>query len=204
MQHTTLHRLVGIALLGAIAYILMLLEFPILPVAPWMKIDFSDIPILIGLFLFGVGGAFVITIIKLLLHSAMMGFAIYDLIGSFASFLGTAVLILAFALVLRYYRGNPKWRMPVAIVVATIGLVVIESLANLTFVLPFYLQVMGMKLSMSLNTVVLVAVIPFNLIKGLLVGNVFWLVYQRLAKWLGNHNQLRTCLESFQEYSQEG
>ncbi|KZU84900.1 Gx transporter family protein [Lactiplantibacillus plantarum] len=190
MQHTTLHRLVGIALLGAIAYILMLLEFPILPVAPWMKIDFSDIPILIGLFLFGVGGAFVITIIKLLLHSAMMGFAIYDLIGSFASFLGKAVLILAFALVLRYYRGNPKWRMPVAIVVATIGLVVIESLANLTFVLPFYLQVMGMKLSMSLNTVVLVAVIPFNLIKGLLVGNVFWLVYQRLAKWLGNHNQL--------------
>ncbi|ALG24882.1 ECF transporter S component [Lactiplantibacillus plantarum] len=190
MQHTTLHRLVGIALLGAIAYILMLLEFPILPVAPWMKIDFSDIPILIGLFLFGVGGAFVITIIKLLLHSAMMGFAIYDLIVSFASFLGTAVLILAFALVLRYYRGNPKWRMPVAIVVATIGLVVIESLANLTFVLPFYLQVMGMKLSMSLNTVVLVAVIPFNLIKGLLVGNVFWLVYQRLAKWLGNHNQL--------------
>ncbi|KZU85574.1 ECF transporter S component [Lactiplantibacillus plantarum] len=190
MQHTTLHRLVGIALLGAIAYILMLLEFPILPVAPWMKIDFSDIPILIGLFLFGVGGAFVITIIKLLLHSAMMGFAIYDLIGSFAIFLGTAVLILAFALVLRYYRGNPKWRMPVAIVVATIGLVVIESLANLTFVLPFYLQVMGMKLSMSLNTVVLVAVIPFNLIKGLLVGNVFWLVYQRLAKWLGNHNQL--------------
>ncbi|TLQ26960.1 ECF transporter S component [Lactiplantibacillus plantarum] len=190
MQHTTLHRLVGIALLGAIAYILMLLEFPILPVAPWMKIDFSDIPILIGLFLFGVGGAFVITIIKLLLHSAMMGFAIYDLIGSFASFLGTAVLILVFALVLRYYRGNPKWRMPVAIVVATIGLVVIESLANLTFVLPFYLQVMGMKLSMSLNTVVLVAVIPFNLIKGLLVGNVFWLVYQRLAKWLGNHNQL--------------
>ncbi|KRU20373.1 hypothetical protein ASU25_05535 [Lactiplantibacillus plantarum] len=189
MQHTTLHRLVGIALLGAIAYILMLLEFPILPVAPWMKIDFSDIPILIGLFLFGVGGAFVITIIKLLLHSAMMGFAIYDLIGSFASFLGTAVLILAFALVLRYYRGNPKLRMPVAIVVATIGLVVIESLANLTFVLPFYLQVMGMKLSMSLNTVVLVAVIPFNLIKGLLVGNVFWLVYQRLAKWLGNHNQ---------------
>ncbi|WP_372486864.1 ECF transporter S component [Lactiplantibacillus plantarum] len=190
MQHTTLHRLVGIALLGAIAYILMLLEFLILPVAPWMKIDFSDIPILIGLFLFGVGGAFVITIIKLLLHSAMMGFAIYDLIGSFASFLGTAVLILAFALVLRYYRGNPKLRMPVAIVVATIGLVVIESLANLTFVLPFYLQVMGMKLSMSLNTVVLVAVIPFNLIKGLLVGNVFWLVYQRLAKWLGNHNQL--------------
>jgi len=190
MQHTTLHRLVGIALLGACAYILMLLEFPILPVAPWMKIDFSDIPILIGLFLFGMGGAFVITLIKLVLHSAMLGFAVYDLIGSLASFMGSAVLIIVFALILRYYHGNPKWRMPLAIGLATLGLVVVESLANVTFVLPFYLQVMGMKLCMSMNTLVLIGVIPFNLIKGLLVGGVFWLVYQRLAKWLGDHNQL--------------
>ena len=190
MQQTTLRRLVGIALLGACAYILMLLEFPIIPIAAWMKIDFSDIPILIGLFLYGMGGAFAITLVKLFLHSATMGFALPDLIGSLASFLGSAVLILAFALVLRYYRGNEKWRMPLAIVLATVGLVIVESLANLTFVLPFYMQVMGMKLSMSLNTLVLIAVVPFNLIKGLLVGGVFWLVYHRLAKWLGSRNQL--------------
>ncbi|MFC6295980.1 ECF transporter S component [Lactiplantibacillus daoliensis] len=190
MQQTTLRRLVGIALLGACAYILMLLEFPIIPIAAWMKIDFSDIPILIGLFLYGMGGAFAITLVKLFLHSATMGFALPDLIGSLASFLGSAVLILAFALVLRYYRGNEKWRMPLAIVLATVGLVIVESLANLTFVLPFYMQVMGMKLSVSLNTLVLIAVVPFNLIKGLLVGGVFWLVYHRLAKWLGSRNQL--------------
>jgi len=190
MQQTTLRRLVGIALLGACAYILMLLEFPIIPIAAWMKIDFSDIPILIGLFLYGMGGAFAITLVKLFLHSATMGFALPDLIGSLASFLGSAVLILAFALVLRYYRGNEKWRMPLAIVLATVGLVIVESLANLTFVLPFYMQVMGMKLNVSLNTLVLIAVVPFNLIKGLLVGGVFWLVYHRLAKWLGSRNQL--------------
>lgn len=192
MQQTTLRRLVGIALLGACAYILMLLEFPIIPIAAWMKIDFSDIPILIGLFLYGMGGAFAITLVKLFLHSATMGFAIPDLIGSLASFLGSAVLIIAFALVLRYFHGNEKWRMPLAIILATIGLVIVESLANLTFVLPFYMQVMGMKLSVSLNTLVLIAVVPFNLIKGLLVGGVFWLVYHRLAKWLGSRNQLMT------------
>ncbi|MFC6181941.1 ECF transporter S component [Lactiplantibacillus daowaiensis] len=190
MQQTTLRRLVGIALLGACAYVLMLLEFPIIPIASWMKIDFSDIPILIGLFLFGMGGAFTITILKLVLYLAMRGFALPDLIGSLASFMGSAVLILAFGLVLRYYHGNEKWRMPIAIGIATIGLAVIESLANLTFVLPFYMQVMGMKLGFSLNYLVLVAVVPFNLIKGLLVGNVFWLVYNRLAKWLSKQNQL--------------
>jgi len=190
MQQTTLRRLVGIALLGACAYIVMLLEFPIIPIASWMKIDFSDIPILIGLFLYGMGGAFAITLVKLVLHSATMGFAVPDLIGSLASFLGSAILIIAFALVLRYYHGDQKWRMPIAIALATVGLVVIESLANLTFVLPFYMQVMGLKLSVSLNSLILIAVVPFNLIKGVLVGNVFWLVYNRLAKWLGNQNQL--------------
>ncbi|AVK63088.1 ECF transporter S component [Lactobacillus sp. CBA3606] len=190
MQQTTLRRLVGIALLGACAYIVMLLEFPIIPMASWMKIDFSDIPILIGLFLYGMGGAFAITLVKLVLHSATMGFALPDLIGSLASFMGSAVLIIVFALVLRYYRGNPKWRMPLAIGLATIGLIIVESLANLTFVLPFYMQVMGLKLNVSLNTMILVAVVPFNLIKGVLVGNVFWLVYHRLAKWLSKQNQL--------------
>ncbi|WP_318766079.1 ECF transporter S component [Lactiplantibacillus carotarum] len=195
MQQTTLRRLVGIALLGACAYILMLLEFPILPMASWMKIDFSDIPILIGLLLYGVGGAFTITIIKLVIHSAMMGFAVYDLIGSLASFLGSASLIIVFAVIMRYYKGNPKWRMPIAIGLATIALTVVESLANLTFVLPFYLQVMGFNLSLSLNKFVLFVVVPFNLIKGLLVGNVFWLVYQRLGKWLGDHNQLASRIQ---------
>ncbi|AVK60439.1 ECF transporter S component [Lactobacillus sp. CBA3605] len=190
MQQTTLRRLVGIALLGACAYIVMLLEFPIIPMASWMKIDFSDIPILIGLFLYGMGGAFAITLVKLVLHSATMGFALPDLIGSLSSFMGSAVLIIVFALVLRYYRGNPKWRMPLAIALSTIGLIVVESLANLTFVLPFYMQVMGLKLNVSLNTMILVAVVPFNLIKGVLVGNVFWLVYHRLAKWLSKQNQL--------------
>jgi len=142
--------------------------------------------------LYGMGGAFAITLVKLFLHSATMGFAIPDLIGSLASFLGSAVLIIAFALVLRYFHGNEKWRMPLAIILATVGLVIVESLANLTFVLPFYMQVMGMKLSVSLNTLVLIAVVPFNLIKGLLVGGVFWLVYHRLAKWLGSRNQLMT------------
>ena len=190
MEQTTLRRLVGIALLGACAYVLMLLEFPILPAATWMKIDFSDIPILIGLLLYGVGGAFTITVLKLVIHSATMGFAIYDLIGSLASFLGSASLIIVFAVVLRYYKGNPKYRLPLAIGIATIVLTVVESTANLTFVLPFYLQVMGFNLQLSLSKFVLFVVVPFNLIKGVLVGTVFGLVYQRLAKWLGNHNQL--------------
>ena len=40
--------MVSVAMLSSIAYILMLLNFPIPPFPSFLKIDFSDIPALIG------------------------------------------------------------------------------------------------------------------------------------------------------------
>ena len=47
------HRTVGMALLGAIAFMLMFVEFPLIPIAPFLKIDFSDVPVLLGLVIYG-------------------------------------------------------------------------------------------------------------------------------------------------------
>ena len=41
-QH--LQALVATAMLSAVALVLMLLEFPLLPAAPYLKMDFSDVP----------------------------------------------------------------------------------------------------------------------------------------------------------------
>ena len=52
-QASKTRRLVQIAVLGAIAAVLMLFEFP-LPVAPpFYKFDFSEVPIMIGGFAMG-------------------------------------------------------------------------------------------------------------------------------------------------------
>ena len=53
VSHQRIQRMVGIACLGALAFILMMFEFPIIPVASYLKIDFSDIPVLLGGYLYG-------------------------------------------------------------------------------------------------------------------------------------------------------
>ena len=44
-----LMMLVATAMLSAVALVLFLLEFPLLPMVPFMKMDFSDIPAVFGL-----------------------------------------------------------------------------------------------------------------------------------------------------------
>ena len=44
--------LVATAMLSAVALVLMLLEFPLLPAAPYLKMDFSDIPAVLAGVLF--------------------------------------------------------------------------------------------------------------------------------------------------------
>ena len=51
-SHQKIHQMVGVSCLSALAFILMMFEFPILPVAPYLKMDFSDLPVLIGGFIY--------------------------------------------------------------------------------------------------------------------------------------------------------
>ena len=50
-------RLVEMSILAGCSYVLMFLSVPIIPIVPYMKLDLSDMPILIGTGIFGpVGG----------------------------------------------------------------------------------------------------------------------------------------------------
>ncbi len=47
------NRFIKLSLLSAIAVILMYIDFPVIPIFPWLKIDLSDVPALMGAFAFG-------------------------------------------------------------------------------------------------------------------------------------------------------
>ncbi len=47
------NKCIKISLLGAISVILMYFDFPVIPIFPWLKIDLSDVPALMGAFAFG-------------------------------------------------------------------------------------------------------------------------------------------------------
>lgn len=188
MKVTSMRKTVGVALLGAIAFLLMFVEFPIIPIAPFLKIDFSDVPVLIGLLVYGPIGATAITALKCVIHALAYGMSIPELIGVFSSFIASMTLIWPFWFVFKQHQWSLKRRYLVGSVAATVTLTVVLSLLDWLVVLPLYMSVLGMKLTISLPSLVMMGVVPFNLIKGILISLVFSIIGSRLTHWISKQN----------------
>ena len=81
------------ALLGAMAYLLMYIAIPIIPIVPYMTLDFSGIPILLAFLIFGRKDGYVALLIKELLHLILAGMAISNLIGVLADAIALMIFI---------------------------------------------------------------------------------------------------------------
>ncbi len=46
-------KMVSVSMFAAMGLVMQFVAFPILPVFPFLKIDFSDIPVLLSMFLYG-------------------------------------------------------------------------------------------------------------------------------------------------------
>ncbi|AMB92061.1 ECF transporter S component [Aerococcus christensenii] len=175
---TSTRQLVVIAIMGAIAFALMLLSFPIFPATPFLKLDFSDIPVLFTCFLYGplagAGTAFVRGTLHYIQTGGHGGYPIGDL----AAFLATLSYMLPVYYLLRktgvslhvekdafkYY-----FRMAFAFILGIICLTVVLTFLNYYVITPFYMAVMHFKIP-NMQDYILYAIIPFNLVKGLVIS----------------------------------
>lgn len=187
VSHQRIQRMVGVSCLGALAFILMLFEFPVIPVASYLKIDFSDIPVLLGGYIYGPFAGVMIAVIKCLLHAMVNGFSVGDLIGVSSDFISSLALLIPFCLVWRHQDWSFKRQMMVAIPLSTVVLTVVMSLLNLWVLTPLYMAVWHWQSTMPVAQLVAVGVLPFNIIKGLLVTVVFALIAGHLRQWLQRH-----------------
>ena len=74
MKKNTTHNLTVAAMLSAVAFILMFIEFPLPMLIPsFVKMDFSDLPALLGAFALGPVYGVVISFMKNLLHIIIKG-----------------------------------------------------------------------------------------------------------------------------------
>ena len=62
------HRLAIVACLGALSFILMLFEFPVIPVVPYLKVDFSNVIVLIATLIDGPLTGLAVAVVKAVLH----------------------------------------------------------------------------------------------------------------------------------------
>ncbi|EOT42492.1 ECF transporter S component [Enterococcus columbae] len=187
MQSSKVQQLVGIAVLGAMGLILQYLAFPIFPALGFLKIDFSDIPVLIGMFLFGPFAGIATAFIRSFLHLLTTGIADpANLVGDVASFLASMV----FSLPIYYFfkeKLNRKNQL-LGIGLGILSLTIFMSVANYLVITPLYLKFYGLNadqlLGMTLAKYIAIGIIPFNLIKGVLVSGVFVVLHAKLLPWL--------------------
>ena len=191
MAQTKTKRLVGIAAMAAIAFIISRFDFPIFPTVPFLKIDFSDIPIFFGMYVFGpVAGVFIAFIRSLLGYVVTGGEAGFP-VGAIASFVASVSLTLP----LYYFTVNKKLNLKTKLLaglVASLVLAFMLTLSNYFFVLPAYLTVMGFditELTGSVANYIIYFLVPFNLIKGALVSSLVYIVYERMATWLNKQRK---------------
>ena len=187
---TNVKRLTQIGMLSAIAVVLMLFEFA-LPFAPsFYELDFSEVPVLVGCFAMGPSAGVAIELVKVLLNLLING-SLTAGVGEFANFaIGCAFCVPA-GLIYRSKRTKKGaiWGMASG----TLFMTVAGGFINAYIMLPTYAKAfgwpledlvsMGTKINPAiddLTTFILYAVVPFNLLKGILVSFVVALIYKKI------------------------
>lgn len=167
------NRLIKISLLSALALLLMYLDFPIIPAFPWLKIDLSDVPALLGAFGFGPLVGVVIELIKNILYFFTKG---SSFAGVLANFLFGAALVLPAGIIYRIKKS--KVGAVVGMIIGTIVMEIAGIFGNVYILLPLY----GMHMNAEqLMKYVLTGIVPFNIIKALLVNILTYFIYKRVS-----------------------
>ena len=133
-------KMIKISLLSALALILMYIDFPVIPLFPWLKIDLSDVPALIGAFGFGPLAGVLIELLKNILIVLIKGTQT-GLVGETANFLVGVALILPASLI--YHKKKSKKKAILGMILGGVCMEIVGIIANVYFLLPAY----GMQMS---------------------------------------------------------
>ncbi len=169
--------MVKIGMLAGLGTALMLIDFP-LPIFPsFLKFDLSDAPAVIGAFAMGPAAGVMIELVKNIIKAfgTKTGF-----VGEVANFLVGVAYVLPLSLV--YEKWPNKKGVLWGSVIATFSGAIIAGILNYTILIQTFSRVLGLPIEgfveaaakinsavVDLRTLVLFAVVPFNLVKGVVV-----------------------------------
>ncbi len=186
-MNTRIRKLTGTAMLSAIAFVLMFIEFPIPLLMPeFIKMDFSDLPGLIGSFAYGPVAGIAVCLIKNLIH-------LMDThtggVGELSNFLLGAVFTGCAGVIYRKIHTKKGALIGSAVGCAAMGLA--SLVTNYYIVYPLYSKLMPMETIIAAYQIILKSAdtlwkcllifnLPFTIIKGLCSVFIAMLIYKPL------------------------
>ena len=178
-------KLVMAALLGALAAILMVLDFNVPFVPMFIKFDFSDFPVLIGGFVFGPLTGVLIALNLLFKPTTTM------FVGEASNFL-LSVCYMGVAC-LYYRKHRTKKGAVIGMVLATVATSLFAIASNLLVMFPMYAKLFGMSteaiigmfskinpLVKDMTTMVIASLVPFNLFKYGVISLITFISYKKI------------------------
>lgn len=190
-NRSKLRTMVQIAMLSAVSTVLMMFEFPIPFLAPpFIKMDFSEIPVLVGTFAMGPLAGVVIELLKNILHFVTYGTTTGG-IGELSNFfIGCAFAVPAGIF---YRKRKTRKNAVLGMATGTLLMVIMGCLSNAFVMFPLYSVVMGIPMDSfiamgtaihpaidNMVTFVVLCMVPFNLVKGIIISMITLLLYKRL------------------------
>jgi riboflavin transporter FmnP len=178
------------ALLATLSAVLMFMDFA-LPIFPsFLKMDFSEIPGLLATIAIGPYSGIMVELVKNLInlpHTYSGG------IGELASFtIGSALVIPAGVL---YRRSDSRAGAALALLAGVTTMTVTAAFANYYVLIPLYDKFMPIETILAMYSevnpyvdtvpkLILTGIVPFNIMKGVVISTVSFALYKRLRRVL--------------------
>ena len=177
---TSTRKIAHIAILSTLSFLLMYLQFPLIPSASFLQFDFSVLPVLVGLVMFDLKSALGILILRTLLKLLLNNGGISTIIGLPMNVVALGVFVVALAILWNQKPSLKNYLL--ASVVGTLGLTVAMFVLNYVYAVPLYAKFANFDISaiLGLGNYLFAMVIPFNLIEGIIFSVTFFILYSCL------------------------
>ena len=191
-QRKRVKRLTTAAMMGAIAFVLLSVNFPIPVLSPFAEIDMAALPELIGGFVLGPIGALEIIVVKVVLKTLIVGTeSMYT--GELQNFLLSVAFVLP--AVIYYRKDHTKRGAIIGLIIGSLCKVVVGIFTNLYIIFPFYISLYGMDWQgivdicskanpwiKDVPTMVAFSIVPFNIVATAISSVITMLVYKKISK----------------------
>ena len=185
-------RISIIGICSAIAVVLHVLDFPLLFLAPeFYKLDFSEVPVMLGGFFLGPSAAVAIEGVKIVLKLLVKGTST-AFVGDFANFFVGCCF--ALPATIWYHTHKDKHGALVGLILGTLTMTILGTAFNAVYLLPKFSTLYGIPMEVLIGmgtavhksvtgvfSFVALCVAPLNLVKGGLVSLLTVLLYKRVA-----------------------
>lgn len=188
-QKKSLVRIVTIAMLTAVSFVLFLLEFPLFAALGHLKMDLSDIPALFAGIVYGPGAAVIIELLKNVIELVFKGIGTQMGFGNLMNFIVGCAFVVPFSVAFRKLRTKGENKaLVIASVVGVASIVVIGFGANYLVTPLFFKYFLGIELDGATLWAAIGSSATLNVIKGIVLSVVSFplikVLVERLKKFI--------------------